>query len=220
MLSILFPLLMLSFGAQANDSDADEFRFIEEGEKNRALNEADRAPSASHFLEEENEEDDEQWSIPTEATESPASEVDEVDEVEFSPGSIDPIGSDPEEDMIGLGPDLVDREPLGGHFPISVTRSDLGALVAELPVLVARNQRDLSGDLWVVADIYTDGVKVTESRHLVSPMSVSDISPTYVWIKATIPVHAPSGQVEMRVYAAPPGKKETQIFTRQASYRL
>ena len=218
MLSIIFPILALSSGALANGSSSEEFRFIEEGEKNRALNDADRAPNASHFLDAEDDEDDEQWAVPADTAELAA--TDDIDEPRLPSNRTDHISSDPEDDLTGLGPDLRDREPLGDHFPITVTRSDLGVIVAELPVLVARNQDDLPGDMWVVADIYADGVKVTESRHLVSTMSVSDISPTYIWLKATLPVHAPAGQVEMRVYAAPPGKKETQIFSRQASYRL
>ena len=216
---ILISLLTGAPVAHADDADADEFGFIEEGEKNRAIQEADRAPSASHFLGEDDDEV-ETWAAPQDVA---GAEVDDdIDSGRDLFASNNPAfeSADPEEDMEGLGPDLNEREPLGDHFPLTVTRSPLGTLVAELPVLVARNPADLEGDLWVVADVYTDGVKITESRHLVTAQSTNELGPTYVWIKATVPAQAPAGTVEMKVFAAPPGKKEAQIFARTTPYRL
>jgi len=214
MFSLALSLIALSPVVQANDA-GDEFSFIEEGEKNRALNEADRAPDASLFLEEEDE--DQAWSsAPTPSTSS----IDSNEAIDGALGQLSFERSDPEEDTGEFGPDMTGLAPLGDHFPITIDRSPLGIIVAELPVLVARNQGDIGGDLWIVADIYSDGVKVSESRHFVSQNSVSEVDPSYVWIKTSIPTQAPAGQVEMRVFAAPPGKKEVQIFARKTSYRL
>ncbi len=87
-------------------------------------------------------------------------------------------------------------------------------------MLVARNNRDLDGQLWVVADVYADGVKVGESRHLVSPASLSETGPTYIWIKSSIPVNGPSVSAEFRVFASQPGKKEQVLFSRTAQVAL
>jgi len=214
MFSLALSLIALSPMVQADDA-GDEFSFIEEGEKNRALNEADRAPDASLFLEEE-EEDDASWA-PAPSVAAASSDVD--DAMETAPNQATFDRTDPEEDTAEFGPDMSALTPLGDHFPITIGRSPLGIVVAELPVLVARNQGDLAGDLWIVADVYTDGVKVSESRHFVSANSVNEVDPSYVWIKASIPTQAPAGQIEMRVFAAPPGKKEVQIFARRTAYR-
>jgi hypothetical protein len=215
---LLFSLIFFSPTVAADEAN-DDFGFIEEGERNRAKVEADRAPNANIFLEEE--EDIEMWSAPAEGSAEAQTEIDDVEGFEpTTPSSLAFEGDDPVEDMAGLGPDMSGRSPLGDHFPITVSRSTMGGLSAELPVLVARTSGDLQGDLWVVADIYADGIKVGESRHFISPQSVSEMSPTYVWIKATVPTSGPAGEVEVRVFAAPPGKKETPLFVRRAAYQL
>ena len=218
MISLLIPL-MLAHPALAEDGADDDFSFIEEGEQNRKKFEADRAPSADIFLQ-----DDEDDVLP--AWDGPAEDSGNIDDDEFDfdlPSDIEAgmdLEMDPVEDMDGMGPDLSDRRPLGNHFPLVISQSDLGATVAELPVLVARNPDDLNGDLWVVADVYLDGLKVGESRHFVSMASAATLGPTYVWLKATVPVAAPSGVVEMRVFAAPPGRKEALLFVQKAPFAL
>ena len=53
----LLTLLLISPQALAEDAETDnEFGFLEEGERNRAKVEADRAPNASIFLQEEDDE--------------------------------------------------------------------------------------------------------------------------------------------------------------------
>jgi hypothetical protein len=221
MITVLIPLLLAS-PALAEDAGDDDFSFLEEGEQNRKKFEADRAPAANIFLPDDEDEDD---LLPTwDASEEDSGNIDDDEEFDFDlPSDLEAgmgLEMDPVEDMEGLGPDLNDRVPLGNHFPLVISQSDLGATVAELPVLVARNPQDLNGDLWVVADVYLDGLKVGESRHFVSMASCAPLGPTYVWIKATVPVAAPSGVVEMRVFAAPPGKKEALLFVQKAPFAL
>jgi len=216
MIIVLIPLLLAS-PALAEDGGDDDFSFLEEGEQNRKKFEADRAPAANIFLPDDDD------VLPT--WDAPAEDSGDIDDdFDFDLPSDAEAGMgmemDPVEDMDGLGPDLSDRRPLGNHFPLVVSQSDLGATVAELPVLVARNPLDLNGDLWVVADVYLDGIKVSESRHFVSMTSAATLGPTYVWLKATVPVAAPSGVVEMRVFAAPPGKKEALLFVQKAPFAL
>ena len=216
MRTLLVFLAVFSPAAAADDAASDDdFSFIEEGEVNRAKVEADRAPNANLFLEED-EEDTEMWSAPPQDSTAAQAEIDGIED--FGPATVVFEGDDPVEGMESMGPDLSELPPLGDHFPLTIGPSSLGGLVAELPVLVARNSNDLQGDLWVVADIYTNGIKIGESRHFVSPDSASETGPTYVWIKANVPLNGPSGVVEMRVFAAPPGKKEAPLFSRQAAF--
>ena len=213
----LLTLLLVGPQAFADDAEMDdEFGFLEEGERNRAKVEADRAPSASIFLQEEDDESP-MWEPrdsgePFEGIDDDLAEEDELDM------DIDPMNGDPIEDMVGLGPDMRRMTPLGDHFDLSVERSPLGPLVVELPVLVARTPSDLAGDLWIVADFYVDGRKTGESRHFFTPESASEMSATYAWLKTTVPVSSPSGIAEVRVFSAPPGKKETLLFARKAIF--
>ena len=215
MISLLIMLLCTPLAhADGADSDA-EFDFLEEGERNRERVEAERAPNASIFLEEEDDTEDGMW----EAVDSGgAFESDEVDPDSDFDESDSNLTDDPLEDMTGLGPDISRLIPLGDHFDLTVETSTFGTTVAELPLLIARDPGDIRGNLWVVADFYLNGKKTGESRHLFTPESASDLSPTYAWLKSTVPLAGPGGLVEVRVFAAPDGKKETLLFTRNMTF--
>ncbi len=220
----LLTVLICAGPARAEDTDSDtdtEFSFLEESEDKQARIEADRAPSASIFLEDEEDELSAEWQAPDsgepfEDDDLVLERVDDLEEdIERGP---DAMEMDPIEDMDGLGPDMSRMEPLGDHFALTVSRSDLGSTVAELPLLVARGPQDLRGDLWIVADFYLDGRKVSESRHFYTPASASELGPTYAWLKTSIPVFGPGGIAEVRVFAAPPGKKEALLFVRTTPF--
>ena len=221
MIALLTAFILSGPAAHAADTDSEEeFGFIEEGEKNRAKVESQRAPSADLFLDDEEEDDVTTWEAPAPDT---AEYIDEdIDYIEGPAISTSPVfeAEDPEEDMEGMGPMVSGLAPLGDHFPLNVSMDGMGGVAAELPILVARSQTDIRGDLWVVADVYADGVKVGESRHLVTPASTSDSGPTYVWIKANLPVQGPSVTAEVRVFASLPGKKEQALFSRSATLGL
>ena len=157
MISVLIPLLLAS-PAFAEEAEDDDFSFIEEGEQNRKKFEADRAPAANIFLQDDEDDALPTWDVPGEDS----GNIDDDDEFDFDlPSDVEAgmgIEMDPIEDMEGFGPDLSDRRPLGNHFPLVISQSDLGATVAEMPILVARNPTDLNGDLWIVADVYLDGI--------------------------------------------------------------
>lgn len=219
MISFLTALLFIA-PAFAEDAEPDpEFSFLEEGERNRAKVEADRAPDASLFLDDDN--DESEWEMPDSGEPNPTEAFDVLEADEFEDG-IDAddefMEMDPIEDMTGLGPDLSRLTPFGDHFELSVTQSPLGATTAELPLLIARGSRDLTGDVWVVADFYLDGQKVGETRQFYTPSSAVDMGPTYAWLKTTLPVSSPGGVAEVRVHAAFPGKKERLLFVRKAVF--
>ena len=219
----MIPLLTTFFlavpFANAEETDSqEEFSFIEEGEKNRAKAESQRAPSADLFLQDDDE-DVTTWDAPSTDT---AEIIDDEIEISPSPELSAPNyeSDDPEEDMDEFGPPVANLSPLGDHFPLRIGPDGFGGVAAELPILVARNSADLQGQIWVVADVYADGVKVGESRHLVSPESLSEVGPTYIWIKSGIPVQGPSVTADVRVFASQPGKKEQVLFTRSAQIAL
>jgi len=222
MIALLTAFVLATPVASAEENTSlDEFSFIEEGEKNREKVEAQRAPAADLFLQEDDDVEVEAWDMPVNDT---ADILDEdIEEVEMpSSVSVSPAyeTDDPEEDMEDFGPATSGLQPLGDHFQLRVFADGLGGIAAELPVLVARHGNDLEGQLWVVADIYADGVKVGESRHLITPDSLVENGPTYVWIKASIPVQGPSVVAEMRLFASQPGKKELPLFQRSAQMAL
>ena len=222
MIALLAAFLIATPVASAEEVTAtDEFSFIAEGEKNREKAEAQRAPAASIFLQEEEEEEDITWDAPTNDTADIMDEEIEAIEPATSMMAVPSFESDdPEEDMEDFGPSVSGKEPLGDYFQLRVFEDGLGGVAAELPVLVARHGGDLDGQLWVVADIYADGAKVGESRHLVTPESLIENGPTYVWIKSNIPVNGPNVVAEMRLFASQPGKKEMPLFQRSAQLGL
>ena len=219
MISFLTALLFIA-PAFAEEAEQDpEFSFLEEGERNRAKVQADRAPDASLFLDEEN--DEAEWEMPDSGETDPTESFDDLEADEFEYGieaDGDFMEMDPIEDMAGLGPDLSRLTPFGDHFELSVKQSPLGATTAELPLLIARGSRDLTGDVWVVADFYLDGRKVGETRQFYTPSSTTEMGPTYAWLKTTLPVSSPAGVAEVRVHAAFPGKKERLLFIRKAAF--
>ena len=222
MIALLAAFMIATPVAKAEDATAtDEFSFIVEGEKNREKVESQRAPAASIFLQEDEEEEVITWDAPTTDTTEILDEEIEAVEPTISMMAVPEFESDdPEEDMEDFGPSVSSKEPLGDYFQLRVFADGLGGVAAELPVLVARNGEDLDGQLWVVADIYADGAKVGESRHLVTPESLAENGPTYVWIKSNIPVNGPSVEAEMRLFASQPGKKEMPLFQRSAQLSL
>ena len=125
MISFLTAMLFIAPAfAEAAEHDP-EFSFLEEGERNRAKVAADRAPDASLFL--EDEDDELEWEVPGSVEPDRTQpldelEVDEIDDFEdgFEADS-NVMEMDPIEDMTGLGPDLSRLTPFGDHFELSVT---------------------------------------------------------------------------------------------------
>jgi hypothetical protein len=123
----------------------------------------------------------------------------------------------------GRGPVRIDakgKTPLAGSFPARVARTDLDSVVVELPVLVARQAVDHVEDYWIVAEFYVLERKVAETRHLVSRAGISDLGPTFVWIKGQAPVLESSGKIQVKVKRMAEGGESRDLFDKTASYRL
>ena len=112
------------------------------------------------------------------------------------------------------------KSPLTGSYPAVVVATDLDAVVLELPVLVARQAVDHIEDYWLIAEVYIDERKVGENRNFVGRSGVSDLGPTFVWIKTQAPVLDSSGVIELRVTKMELSGDKSPLFTKKASYRL
>jgi hypothetical protein len=217
-------LLFVSFSALAED--ADEFSFIEEGEKNRDAAEADRAPGAEIFLiDDEDSEPGSKWdtSIIDAAIDM---DVEIDDDLDFSmdrgPDSYSTESfesEDPEEDMEGFEDDVSDIPPFTDLFPIEFKAMDDGSLTFNLQVLIARTKLDIREDIWVLVDTFVDGTKTGESRHLFTEAAIAQSVPTYLWIKNSIPRNGPSSEVKVKVSTSTSKGKEQLMFSRTAVYR-
>jgi hypothetical protein len=116
--------------------------------------------------------------------------------------------------------DAKGKTPLAGSFPARVARTDLDSVVVELPVLVARQAVDHVEDYWIVAEFYVLDRKVAETRHLVSRPGISDLGPTFVWIKGQAPVLESSGKIDVKVKRMAEDGDSRELFSKAASYRL
>ncbi|MFT5686044.1 MAG: hypothetical protein ACI8RZ_006999 [Myxococcota bacterium] len=115
-------------------------------------------------------------------------------------------------------PSAVGRTPLEDNYPLQIIRAGLDVIVVELPVLVAQNRTELSGDFWIIGAIYLDGAQVGESRALVTAAGAAEDSPSFVWIKAQAPIMESDGTVEVRLSRQEVGGASRDLFTRSDSY--
>jgi hypothetical protein len=105
-------------------------------------------------------------------------------------------------------------KPLGKHFPARGSVGQ-GGVIVELPVLIANAPADVAGEYWLVAEVWSGGVKVNESRQLVLPAGVSKASPTLAYVKLFAPVADPAA-LELRVGKATTATaKPTLLFIRK-----
>ena len=120
---------------------------------------------------------------------------------------------EPKPEMVAVTPPAA-AKPLGDHFPARGSASQ-GGVVVELPVLIANSPTDVTGEYWLVAEVWSGGMKVNESRQLVLPAGVSKATPTLAYVKLFAPVADPAG-LELRVgKAASATAKPTLLFIRK-----
>ena len=120
---------------------------------------------------------------------------------------------EPKPEMVAVTPPAA-AKPLGDHFPARGSASQ-GGVVVELPVLIANSPTDVTGEYWLVAEVWSGGMKVNESRQLVLPAGVSKGTPTLAYVKLFAPVADPAG-LELRVgKAASATAKPTLLFIRK-----
>lgn len=118
-----------------------------------------------------------------------------------------------------LGIPIGDRTPFGGGYTLGLVATEPDAVVAEIPVLIATQPGDLRGPVEVVAT-WRDGDRVVlEQVHALTPASVARKGPTFLFLKALVPVGAPRGTVSVTVATRAPGARATtERFVAQADY--
>lgn len=116
--------------------------------------------------------------------------------------------------------DMVGKTALADNYPAEVVFVDRDAVVIELPVLLARTGAEYDGrGYWIVAEVYADGMKITETRQQVSRPAVATQGPTMAFIKVLTPVPAATGTLEIRVgKATAVGGAATPLFKQTVSY--
>lgn len=117
-------------------------------------------------------------------------------------------------------PVAVGRTPLADNYPIEVVSTDLESVVIELPVLTSQRRTDLSGEFWLIGEVYLDGSKVSESRSLITPAGATEDSPSFVWIKAQAPAAESTGTVEIKMSRQEVGGTSSPLFTTRTDFKL
>jgi hypothetical protein len=93
-------------------------------------------------------------------------------------------------------------------------------VVIELAVLTSQRRTDLSGEFWLIGEVYLDGSKVSESRSLITPAGATEDSPSFVWIKAQAPAAESTGTVEIKMSRQEVGGTSSPLFTTRTDFKL
>lgn len=118
-----------------------------------------------------------------------------------------------------FGLNLREARVMADNWPVDVVERGPDAVVVELPVLVAKEEMDFSGEeTWLVARFIANGDGAGEQRHLIAAETVLPVSPTIVWVKAHVPVAQARGEIEVRIYQAFRDGDEVSLFSRAAKY--
>lgn len=150
---------------------------------------------------------------------------DEGDDIEIAaPVKIEP----PKPVEVPKGPstrlpvDLNGKTVLADNWAPTIVATDVDAVLLEVPVLYASNGTGFDGTAyWLVAEVYADGKKITESRTQVSKESVSPKGASVQFFRLFAPVAAPTGVLEVRVSKLPTAApKPSLLFVRTVNYTL
>lgn len=143
--------------------------------------------------------------------------LEDEDDFEFDapPPTTEPSGPP------ALALDAAGKDPLQGGFPLVVVAAQPDAVVVELPVLVARTRAGTEAGFLLVGEARVGGRAVAEVRHVVTADSLAVASPTFAFLKLTVPVEATRGEVEVVVKtAALDGTEARELFRERATYRI
>lgn len=116
-----------------------------------------------------------------------------------------------------LSLDTTGKTSLADNYPVQIVYTAAGAVVAELPVLVASSASEVDAPFTLIAIVNVDGVKVAEIRHLITPASVSASGPTFAFLKAFAPTGAVEGTVEF-VVSRQDGTEPVVLYRRSTQY--
>lgn len=165
------------------------------------------APAAATFK--QDEEDD----LPSFVTTPPPKK----DDVESDPGSMRTLIQTTKMPLAVSG-----KEVLADNWPASVVFTDADAVVVEIPVLYGRSRAEFDGvTYFLVAEVYADGKKVSESRIMVNRDAIADKGPSIQFFRMFAPVSGSSGMLEVKVgKATSASAKPTPLFVRSVNYKL
>lgn len=184
----------------ADDDDDDELF----QEKSAPTGTNAGVPNSSTFN------DDEDDDIPSFATAKPK-------EDERNVGSIAAI-----QQTTKMPLDVTGKEVLADNWSPTIAFTDTAAVVVDIPVLFARSKEDFDGvAYWLVAEVYADGKKVSESRVFVNSDAIAAKGPSVQFFRLFTPVSGTSGMLEVRIgKAASAAAKPTALFVRSVNFKL
>lgn len=117
--------------------------------------------------------------------------------------------------------DLNGKTVLADNWAPTLVATDADSVLLEVPVLYAVNGTGFDGAAyWLVAEVFQDGQKITESRTQVSKESVSAKGASVQFFRLFTPVKAGTGVVEVRVSKLGANNKSSLLFVRTVNYTL
>lgn len=198
---VLLCLLTLLGPAWAQDDD-DEFDFLEDGDKAAASQKA-QGVSANDFDAYDAEDDADLADFKLAPVEAPAPPPPPAPAPKALPYATD------------------GKAPLADNYPAQVVATASGAVVVELPVLVALKPGDVSAEFWLVTEAWVGGKRVAETRQLVSAATLAQGGATFAFVKLLAPVSDAAGALELRVgRAATAAGAPKPLFTRKVDYKV
>lgn len=140
-----------------------------------------------------------------------------------APVKVEPKVEAPKGPPSRLPLDLAGKMPLADNWGPTVVAMDVDSVVVELPVLYANGGQGFDGAAyWLVAEAYSNGVKVSESRTLVNKDTVAGKGPSVQFFRLSAPVGATSGVLEVKVskLATTSGAKPALVISRSVNFQL
>ncbi|MBM4390129.1 MAG: hypothetical protein FJ090_03325 [Deltaproteobacteria bacterium] len=203
-------LLLAALSGQALADEEDDFFKEPNPEEKKGAN-AD-VPDATAF-----HDDEEEFDIPTTPRADASVKVDPERDLSGFDGAATVLGRSTK-----MPVDVIGAKPLADNWAPVVVYSDTDAVVVELPVLYAKSKADFDGvAYWLVAEVYADGKKVSESRASVTRDSIAGAGPSVHFFRLFAPVPSGAGVLEVRVGKAASGAGKAELlFTRSAKYAL
>lgn len=123
-----------------------------------------------------------------------------------------------------IGPislDVAGKSPLADNYALTVTAIDRDAVVVELPVLVAKSRVAVESGFQIVAEVFTEDIKVAEVRQVVNKESLAEFGPSFVFLKVLAPVIENQGEIKIVVQKTDvDGTNATALFQRSTPYAL
>lgn len=201
--SLCVLLLLLSSAAWAEGEEDDEFDFLKAGDTAAKKKEPGAGDFSAYDAEDDSDLADFKLAPPEEEVKPKAPPPEAKPPVKALPYSVE------------------GKKPLGDNYPAQVVATAADSVVIELPVLLALKPGDLTTEYWLVAEVWSDGKRLTESRQRISASSAAQTGATFAFIKVLVPVSGATGALELRVGQATSATAAPKaLFTRKVEYQL